>query len=153
LLTQRGQRHRFLSPGFIVTMTPASTPTVFWRGLTLRCPVCASSRLFRRYFLMRPTCPRCGLHFERLDGHWTGALGLNIIATFVLLFMVLLGGTLLSLDDPDVTALGLAAALVAVGFPIAFLPFSQTLWLAIDIRIRPLEAGEVAPEYRRGDER
>jgi uncharacterized protein (DUF983 family) len=131
-------------------MTPPTTATLLWRGLALRCPVCAAAGLFRRYFFMRPNCPRCGLHFERLDGHWTGALGLNIIATFVLLFVVLLGGTLVTFGDPNVAALGLAAALVAVGFPIASFPSPKPLWLAIDIRIRPLEAGEVAPEYQRG---
>jgi hypothetical protein len=26
---------------------------------------------------MVPVCPRCGLRFERTEGHWLGYLGLN----------------------------------------------------------------------------
>jgi predicted metal-binding membrane protein len=41
-----------------------------------------------------------------------------------------------------VVPLLVAAVLVAVVFPIVFLPWSRTLWTAIDLRMRPLEPGE-----------
>ena len=64
--------------------TPTNTPTrgrTMWWGMTLRCARCGSGHLFRRYFSMVPDCPRCGLHFEREQGYWTGALAFNMIAT------------------------------------------------------------------------
>ena len=27
-------------------------------------------------------CPTCGLHFERVEGHWIGAIGINTIVSF-----------------------------------------------------------------------
>ena len=38
-------------------------------------------------------CPRCGLHFEREAGYWTGALAINTIlvgGAFALTFIVTL---------------------------------------------------------------
>jgi hypothetical protein len=31
--------------------------------------------------------------------------------------------------------------------PLVFLPFSKTIWLALDLLMRPLETGEVRPGY------
>tara|TARA_B100001778_G_C18586986_1_gene630362 strand:- start:716 stop:1018 length:303 start_codon:yes stop_codon:yes gene_type:complete len=32
-------------------------------------------------------CPSWNLHFERVEGHWVGAVGMNTIFSFVLLFL------------------------------------------------------------------
>jgi hypothetical protein len=88
--------------------------------------------VFRRYFSMVPDCPRCGLHFEREQGYWTGALAINIILTgglFVVAF-----GTLIALTFPDIPVGPLLAVLVpvmALG-PVVFYPFSKTIWVAVD---------------------
>ena len=37
-----------------------------------------SGHLFKRWFTMVDDCPRCGLHFEREQGYWAGALAINI---------------------------------------------------------------------------
>ena len=34
---------------------------------------------------MERNCPRCKLHFERIEGHWIGAVGRNTIGSFLLL--------------------------------------------------------------------
>ncbi len=113
------------------------------RGLIRHCPVCGQGRLFRRWFTMTSTCPRCGLRFERIEGHWVGAVGINTIVTFVLLFLVVVIGLALSYPDfDDVVSVFVAAALTAVLFPIAFFPISRTLWTAIDIAMRPLHEDE-----------
>jgi hypothetical protein len=91
---------------------------------------------------MVPVCPRCGLRFERTEGHWLGYLGLNIIVSFSLLFVVLVVGFILSAPDFDVVPLLIAGVLVSVVFPVLFLPWSRTLWTAIDLRMRALEPGE-----------
>ncbi|MDZ7734422.1 MAG: DUF983 domain-containing protein [Acidimicrobiia bacterium] len=70
----------------------AGTPalgTLLVRGFTRRCPVCGSGGLFRRWFRMAERCPRCDLRFEREPGTFVGAVGMNTIVSFVLLFVVL----------------------------------------------------------------
>lgn len=50
---------------------------VLRRGLSLRCPRCGGTRLFRGWFAMAPGCPLCGLRFERAQGYFVlwGAFG------------------------------------------------------------------------------
>ena len=85
--------------------------------------------------------------FERIEGHWTGDLGINTIVSFGALLLTLLGGFLITYPDVNGAALLIAAVVVAVATPVLFLPFSKTIWLAIDLQFRPLEPGEVREEY------
>ena len=91
-------------------------------------------------------CPRCHLRFERIEGHWTGALGINTIVSFGALLVTLLVGFLLTYPDIPGVALFTAAVAVALVVPIAFFPFSKTIWLAVDLQLR-------APRGRRGPAR
>lgn len=127
---------------------PRSNGRMLLRGLVKRCPVCGQGHLFRRWFSMLPRCPRCGLRFERIEGHWSGDLGINTIVSFGALFLTLLVGFAVTYPDVPGVALFLAAVGVALVVPLVFFPFSKTLWLAIDLVMRPLEPDEVEPEYR-----
>lgn len=108
------------------------TVALFWRGATRRCPRCGSGHLFRRYFTLKDDCPRCGLHFEREEGYFVGALAVNIaivMAIFTVAFV-----TIMVLTVPDVpvaTSLLILVPIMLFG-PIVFYPFSKTLWMAID---------------------
>jgi uncharacterized protein (DUF983 family) len=109
--------------------------------------VCGQGHLFRHWTTMVERCPRCGLRFERVEGHWTGALGINTVVSFGSLLLVML--VVFWTTEPDVPA-GLligSAVLVALVVPVAFFPLSKTLWLAIDLQMRPPEAGEVDRPY------
>ncbi len=121
------------------------------RGLTLACGVCGQRGLFGRWrlFDMVDTCPRCGLRFERMEGHWLGAVAVNtvisaaLVLTSLILAMVALGtGTttwiLLAICGPFGTV-----------FPILFDPFSRTLWTSIDLMMRPAGPDEVDLMYAR----
>jgi uncharacterized protein (DUF983 family) len=114
------------------TETHPSRATVLTRGLTKRCARCGSGGLFEHWTKIKPDCPRCGLHFEREDGYWAGALAINFICTGGLLlasFTVLL---ILTLPDVNVPlTLGVLAPIAILG-PIVWYPFSKTLWVAID---------------------
>ncbi|MDP8954243.1 MAG: DUF983 domain-containing protein [Actinomycetota bacterium] len=112
------------------------------RGLARRCPVCGRGGLFRHWFTMAERCPHCGLRFERIEGHWVGALGMNTIVSFTILFVVVVTGLVLSHPTYRMAPLVLAAALTAIVVPLAFFPSSKTLWTAIDLIMRPLEPGE-----------
>ena len=117
------------------------------RGCSRRCPVCGQGHLFQRWFTMCERCPRCDLRFERIEGHWTGDLGINTIVSFGALLVVLLVGFLAFWPTPPLTAIIVAAIAVAGLLPLAFYPFSKTIWLAIDLMMRPLEPEEVRPGF------
>jgi uncharacterized protein (DUF983 family) len=123
-----------------------STGTLLRRGLRLRCPVCGQGRIFTRWVRMAERCPRCQFRFCREPGEWLGSWFLNICVAQLLLVVVLVAGVAIGYPRPSVVGLGVAALVVTVGFPILFFPFSRTLWVAIDLAMRPLELDEgVAP--------
>jgi uncharacterized protein (DUF983 family) len=113
------------------------------RGLVRRCPACSQGHLFRRWFTMAERCPRCGLQFERIEGHWIGAIGINTIVTFGLLLVSTVVGLVATFPEFPVLPLILVNVAVAVIVPLAFYPFSRTLWTGLDIAMRPLEPYEV----------
>lgn len=113
------------------------------RGLARRCPVCGQRGLFTRWFILVERCPGCGLRFERIEGHWLGALGLNTIVSFSVLFVVVVAALVASHPDYEPVPLAVAAVSAAVIVPLAFYPSSKTTWTAIDLAMRPLEPGEV----------
>lgn len=121
-------------PPFVRTMA---------RGLTKRCANCGSGHLFRRYFQMVDRCPGCGLRFHRQEGQWSGDIGANTIVTFGLLWVVLVIGSLLTWNDPNVALLAVLAVVVVVAFPPFFVPYAKTLWLAVDVLMRPVEPDEL----------
>lgn len=113
-----------------------------YRGATKACGVCGQRGLFSRWVHMVERCPRCDLEFERIEGHWVGAVGINTIVSFGLL-LVSIVVTFIAFY-PESPMLPLLAIPLAVGLftPIVFYPFSKTLWTAIDLVMRPLEPGE-----------
>ena len=127
---------------------PPATPKpalLFWRALRRRCPVCGQGRLFRRWFLMVDRCPRCGFRFERVEGHWIGAIGMNTIVSFGLLLVVLVGGILVTYPDVEFGPLAVACGLTALLTPLLFHPFSRTLWTAVDLWMTPLGPEDLPP--------
>lgn len=113
----------------------------------MHCPVCDQNKLFRRWFIMAEDCPRCGLHFERIEGHWMGSLTMNIIVSSFLLMVVMISGFVITYSDPAVVPIAVASFSVASITPFVFFPASRTLWTAIDIRMRPIEPDEVYPGF------
>jgi hypothetical protein len=98
--------------------------------------------LFSRWFDLVEDCPRCGLHFERIEGHWMGAIGLNTVLAFAVLLFVVVGGLIVTGASGDWKPI--VAALVTAGVvPIILSPTCRTLWTAIDIAMRPLGEDEV----------
>jgi hypothetical protein len=81
---------------------------------------------------MAPECPRCGLHFERESGYWTGALAINTILVGGLFTIVFAVSIILTAPDiPVVPVLLIVVPIVLLG-PLVAYPFSKTLWVAID---------------------
>jgi uncharacterized protein (DUF983 family) len=115
--------------------------------------VCGSGGLFRQWFTMVERCPRCGFRFERIEGHWLGALGMNSVVSFALVLVAVVVAFVVTYPDGSTTAAVTAVVLVAIGVPLAFYPVSKTLWTAIDLAMRPLEPDDdVDPRFIPGSE-
>ena len=120
------------------------------RGITRRCARCGSGKLFKHWFSMVEDCPRCGLHFEREQGYWSGALAINIMligGLFAIAFV-----TIMALTIPDVPialTLGVCIPIAVLG-PIIAYPFSKTIWVAVDRAfLQQLDANEQRDEQLR----
>jgi uncharacterized protein (DUF983 family) len=121
-----------------------TTGLLLRRGLVLHCPQCGSGHLFRWWLFMKDDCPQCDLHFERVEGHWIGAIAMNTILTLLLMLGVLVGGFAATYpDSPNGALLWVLLAIGGLG-PLVFHPFSRTLWSAIDLAMRPIAADEIS---------
>ena len=138
-------------------LPPPEVPTIvqlgvrprrmLWRGLFGRCPVCGGRHVFHRWFSMAERCPTCTLQFERVDGHWIGAIGVNTVVVMGLMLIVLFAVTMTSFPDPPPGYLVWAEVAIAGIGPFLFFPSSRTLWTAMDLLMRPLKFGEVDPRF------
>jgi hypothetical protein len=117
------------------------------RALRRRCPVCASKGFLVSWFKLAERCPRCGLATDRVVGHWIGAVGMNSILTFGSLLVVLVVGMVLTYPDIAVVPVLAASVATAVLVPLVAWPYSQTLWTAVDLMMRPVTAEELDPRF------
>ncbi len=123
-------------------MTASSKLHLLARGITKRCANCGGADLFRHWFTMADDCLRCGHHFERDPGYWLGAM---IINTAVVIGVFLAGFVGVAwLTWPEVPWTGILIGTIAanVAVPVLFYPFSKTLFVALDLAVRPLTDDE-----------
>ncbi len=105
---------------------------MMFRGFTRHCARCGSGKLFRHYVSMVPECSRCGLHFEREQGYWAGALAINIMSVGAMFAVTFLVAMILTVPDvPVPLMLAIFVPLMTIG-PILWYPFSKTIWVAFD---------------------
>jgi uncharacterized protein (DUF983 family) len=121
-----------------------STSAKFGRAILLRCPRCGGRGILRTWFKMADRCPTCGLALERGEASefWIGAYVFNLVAGEILAIGIPIIWMIASAPRQPWTAIQITAALLAVVLPIAFFPFSRTLWLAWDLSFRPAEPGD-----------
>jgi len=109
--------------------------------------------LFRHWFTMIEQCPRCHLRFERLPGHILGSIAMNTILSFGVMAIALVWSLVEAHPNFDRTRLLLINIPVAITAPVLFLPFSKTIWSAVELLGRPLAEGEVLAQYAPDDPR
>jgi uncharacterized protein (DUF983 family) len=109
------------------------------RGLTRRCPRCGLGGLFTRWFTMAKRCPRCGLAFERGEGFWLGAMAINLGVTEAVFGASFVIAAVLRWPHVPWAWLTVAAVAMNVVIPILFYPFSQTIFLAIDLVLHQID--------------
>jgi uncharacterized protein (DUF983 family) len=125
-----------------------ATGTLLRRGVRRRCPVCGQGRLFRWWVRMIERCPRCRLRFQREPGEWLGSWFLNICLAQVLVVTFVIAGVVAFYPHPPIAVLATVGGAGTVVFPLWFFPYSRTIWVAIDLAMRPLELAEgVAPQW------
>jgi uncharacterized protein (DUF983 family) len=110
------------------------------RGLAKRCPLCGSGGLFTGWVRMKDRCPGCGYLFEREEGFFLGAYVVNLaIAEGLVILCAVVPTIVLLARDPDtnVVPILIAGLVAAVLAPLAFYPFSKTIWTAFDLIMRP----------------
>jgi hypothetical protein len=100
--------------------------------------------LFRHWFTLAERCPSCGWQFQRKgdEGFGLGAMAVNFVISEGLFAAFLIIGFIVTSPDPPVvwlTGLGLALNATMVLF---FYPFSQTVWAAFELKLRPLTPEE-----------
>ena len=114
------------------------------RAMSLRCPHCASRRTFVRRWLGRhDRCQTCGIQWRREDGFELGAITVNIIATFIVLTVAMTVAFIATSPDIPVAPLVLSLSAVAVLMPIAIFPFTNLVWLAVDLAAHPPDSAEL----------
>jgi len=102
-----------------------------------RCPRCGT-KLFDGWFRIRPICSGCGLLTDRGErDYFLGAMLLNVIAGELGAAIGAAGVVGLTLPRPAwglALATGLSLAIVG---PLVGYPFAKTIWLAVDMQLRP----------------
>lgn len=116
------------------------------RGALKKCGRCGAGRLFRGWFEQKERCPGCGLKFEREPGFFVGAYLINFAIVIVLLFVLCMGFVAMKAIDHDapVAPIVIAGLVISVVAPVAFYPYSRTIWSAFDVGMTPLEPHEIA---------
>lgn len=123
------------------------------RGLGRRCPRCGSGSLFHSWFTMVERCPRCALLLDRGDAFFLGAFVVNFGVTEVLLGAAIAVMVAVTLPDPPLATIAAMAAVVTITVPVAFYPFSKTVWLALEMIMRPPLPDWAPPEPGRPEAR
>ena len=104
-----------------------------------RCPACGWGPLFDGWLKPRARCEECGLAADRGEqDFFLGALLLNFVGTELAVAGLVLIGIWLTWPAPPWTMLMVCGLGAAVTVPVLTYPVSRTVWLALDLRLRPL---------------
>ena len=123
-----------------------STGKMIRRSLLRQCPRCANRRAwFTSWFRQSDRCVGCGIKRTReTNGHELGSMTVASVVSIVLIMVAM--GVAIALTAPDVPVLTLYIVLAsaALVFPVLTWPVTHTLWMAIDLAARPMDAEEIA---------
>ena len=114
------------------------------RAARLRCPACGGGPLLESWFRLRPRCPRCGLRTERgEEDFFLGSMMLNLALSEGMLALAFVGLVIALWPDVPWTLLQVGGIVLMILAPLAFYPFSKTIWMAFDLLLRPLTPQEL----------
>lgn len=125
-------------------LSPEPTPERLKRSLAasvlgLRCPVCREGKVFENFFLkMNPTCPACGLKFEREPGYFLGAMYFSYAMAIPPLTLMTIFQKWMSPGRTMISCI-LVSALIFVPLVVPIVRYSRVMWLHFDRFFDPHE--------------
>lgn len=136
---------------------PRSLGRPFVRALRLRCPQCGGGPIFVTWSHLVPNCPVCGLGLERGEqGYWLGAYFFNLMAVETVFTVWVVGFLVWTWPTPPWGFFQVSTIVLMLIVPVAFFPYSKTLFLAFDLLVRPateedfILPHEESPKTQRG---
>lgn len=130
----------------VISLYPVSHEsrlTYLARASIKHCPRCGSGGLFAGWLAMAATCPRCGITFERDPGYWLGAMIINTAVTIGVFLAVFSGAAFATWPDVPWSSILIATMILNVVVPVTFYPWSKTLFVALDLSVRPYSESEI----------
>jgi uncharacterized protein (DUF983 family) len=110
------------------------------RALRLRCPRCGEAGAMASWFRMHERCSACDLDLDRNEsGYQVGSYLVAMIVIellFVGIFLAILAATW---PTPPWDALSIGGPLLMLLGPLVLFPFTKTIYLAMDLTLRPDE--------------
>jgi len=92
---------------------------------------------------MAATCPQCAITFERDPGYWLGAMIINTAVTIGIFLAAFVGATVATWPEVPWTGVLIATMILNVVVPVVFYPWSKTLFVALDLSVRPYSESEI----------
>jgi uncharacterized protein (DUF983 family) len=118
------------------------------RALRLRCPHCGGGPVFVTWSRLVPSCPVCGLGFERGEqGYWLGAYFFNLMAVETVFSVWVVLVLWWTWPEPPWALFQAGSVVLMVVTPFAFFPWSKTLFLAFDLLVRPPDEEDFAAPH------
>ena len=123
-----------------------STWRMVGRSLLRKCPRCGSRKAwFRNWYRQNERCVGCGLKRTRgTYGQELGALVVGNVFNLAIILVTILVVMLTVGDRMDVFGVTVTLMGIAVLIPTITWPMTHTLWMALDLRIRPVDDAESA---------
>lgn len=113
----------------------------YLRALRLRCPACGGGPVFVSWLRMCPSCPSCGMQYDRepQGGYWVGSYTINLFVTEAVFWAGFVAAMWWTWPNPPWDLLLWIGLFLMVAFPVFFFPWSKTLFVAVDLTFRPAE--------------
>ena len=124
------------------------------RAALRRCPRCGSGWIIANWFRLVERCPHCRLRLERENDFFLGGYVINLAATEILLAIALMAYVLRVSAEPGTSLIPVLVVglVISLALPVLFFPFSRTIWMAIDLAMRPVPLDDADTEARGGGE-
>lgn len=100
-------------------------------GAKLRCPNCEQGRMFSGLFQMNPTCPVCGVRFERSSGESLGGMMVNLVVAELLTIVGFFASYFVLGSPADMTPLIIFWLVFDILFVLGFYRPARGMWVAI----------------------
>ena len=125
----------------VTDVSTLTTPALLSRAIRRRCPNCGHGKVYHG-LTQQKVCTHCSYRYSREYGYFLGALIVTYAVIGGLALAAMLTLATLGASVPIALGVPLAAGLLAV--PI-FVPFSHTLWMALDLRFDPPKPEDFEP--------